>query len=220
MTEQYLRNLYADKAYAYLGCREGSTEHHYIIDTYNKINPLPRNYKVKYSDAWCAAFVSAMSRICGLLKIIPAECSCDKMIALFKSLGEWREDENYTPKKGDIIFYDWDDTGSPADNKGSADHVGIVYKVTGSNIEVVEGNKNDAVGVRTIKVNAKTIRGYGLPDYASMASPTETDKAVERVQKAGVINGISSSNFGGDLNITRNQLAVILCRFKDNFDKV
>lgn len=220
MTEQKLRSMVAEKAYSYNGCREGSTEHRFLIDTYNKISPLPRNYKVTYKDAWCAAFVSAISRICGTLKIIPAECSCDKMIALHKNLGTWHENENYTPQQGDIIFYDWDDTGSPVDNKGSADHVGIVYSVNGKTITVVEGNKNDAVGIRTITVNAKTIRGYALPNYKSLATLSEADKAIERVQKANVIKGISTTDFGGSLNITREQLAVILCRFKDNFDKV
>mgnify|MGYP006924823785 CR=1 FL=1 len=24
-----------------------------IIDSYNKLDPLPRGYKVKYTDSWC-----------------------------------------------------------------------------------------------------------------------------------------------------------------------
>ena len=37
------------------------------------------------------------------------ECRCAYIIALYKKLGRWREDENFTPKPGDVIFYDWQD---------------------------------------------------------------------------------------------------------------
>ena len=37
----------------------------------------------------------------------------------------------------------------------------------------IEGNKNDAVSYRTIKVNDKYIRGYCLPNYASKATKAD-----------------------------------------------
>ena len=58
-----------------------------IIDTYNSHKPLARGYAMKYTDAWCATFVSAVSIKCGLTDILPTECSCGEMIALFKKLG-------------------------------------------------------------------------------------------------------------------------------------
>ena len=91
------------------------------------------------------------------------------MVKLFQDLGEWNESDSRTPNPGDIIFYDWDDTGS-GDNKGNPDHVGIVEKVSGSTITVIEGNKNDAVGRRTIQVNGRYIRGYGVPKYSKSSS--------------------------------------------------
>lgn len=51
------------------------------------------------------------------------------------------------------------------DNTGVPDHVGIVEKVSGSTITVIEGNKNNAVERRNIQVNGKFIRGYGVPKY-------------------------------------------------------
>lgn len=86
------------------------------------------------------------------------------MIRLFQKLGEWDENDARVPKPGDIIFYDWQDSGS-GDNAGTPDHVGIVEKVSGNTITVIEGNKSDAVGRRTIKVNGRYIRGYGIPKY-------------------------------------------------------
>ena len=103
--------------------------------------------------------------------IIPTECGCQKHIELFKARGAWQENDGYTPKPGDYIFYDWDDSGA-GDNTGSADHVGIVTKVSGATITVIEGNKGDAVAYRTMKVNGKYIRGYGTPDYAGKARRT------------------------------------------------
>ena len=79
------------------------------------------------------------------------------------------DEGGFSQYQGDIIFYDWDDTGS-GDNKGNPDHVGIVEKVSGSTITVIEGNKNNAVGRRTIQVNGRYIRGYGVPKYSKSSS--------------------------------------------------
>lgn len=151
-------------ARTWLGCKESNGTHKQIIDTYNAHIPLARGYKVKYTDAWCATFVSACAIKIGATDIIPTECSCNKMIELFKKLGEWVEDDSYVPNPGDIIFYDWDDNGK-GDNKGSSDHVGIVENVDNNVITVIEGNYSNSVKRRYLAVNGKTIRGYGVPRY-------------------------------------------------------
>ena len=151
-------------ARTWLGCKESNGTHKQIIDTYNAHTPLARGYKVKYTDAWCATFVSACAIKIGATSIIPTECSCNKMIELFKNLGEWVEDDSYIPNPGDIIFYDWDDNGK-GDNKGSSDHVGIVESVDNNTITVIEGNYSNSVKRRYLAVNGKTIRGYGVPKY-------------------------------------------------------
>ena len=76
-------------------------------------------------------------------------------------------------KAGDIIFYDWDEGKDFAvtDNTGSPEHVGIVADVSGGVIAVIEGNKGGAVGIRYVRVNGRYIRGFGLPDYARLATP-------------------------------------------------
>lgn len=156
-------------AASFIGCKESDGSHRQIIDIYNAHKPLARGYAVKYTDAWCATFVSAMAIKCGLTDIIPTECGCGQMITLFKNLGEWQENDSYTPKPGDVIFYDWDDSGA-GDNTGWPDHVGIVEAVSGSSFKVIEGNMSDAVGRRSMTVNGRYIRGYGVPKYKNDSS--------------------------------------------------
>lgn len=183
------RTTIIKQAQAWLGRNEKAGTHKLIIDTYNKIKPLPRGYKVRYSDEWCATFISALGYTCGALDIIPAECSCSKMIEGFKALGTWKENDNYTPMPGDILFYDWNDSGK-GENTGNPEHVGIVENVSNGKITVIEGNKGEAVARRYLEINGRYIRGYGLPKYLAT---TNNNKPTT--------NGVKT------VNITLNQLS-------------
>jgi hypothetical protein len=183
----YLRSKLVDQAKSWIGRNESDGSHKEIIDTYNKHTPLARSYKVRYTDAWCATFVSACAVKCGYTDIIPTECSCEQMISLFKKKGCWVENDAYVPSPADVIFYDWQDSGS-GDNTGRSDHVGIVEKVSGNVIVVIEGNYSNSVKRRTLKVNAKNIRGYGVPKYDAVsvsnnATESATSKAESTVSK-------------------------------------
>ena len=172
------------QAKSWLGKKESNGSFKVIIDTYNSQKPLPVGYKVKYYDEWCATFVSAVAVKLGYTDIIPTECSCERMIALFKKMGCWIENENRTPSAGEIIFYDWQDNGI-GDNKGYSDHVGIVEKVSGGQIHVIEGNKGQAVARRYIKINGKYIRGYGVPKYDKEKTIKKTVDAIAKEVIAG-----------------------------------
>lgn len=163
------------QAQAWIGRCESNGTHRAIIDIYNGQKTLPRGYRVKYTDEWCATFVSAVAVKLGYTDIIPPECSCQRMIDGFKRIGAWAENETRTPKPGDIIFYDWQDNGK-GDNSGWADHVGIVEKVSGGYITVIEGNYSGAVKRRKIAVNGRFIRGYGVVrcDSQTAAKSAET----------------------------------------------
>lgn len=168
MTELELRNKVVDVMRSWLGWSEANGKFRTIIDLYNTQRPLPRGYAVQYDDEWCATCVTAAGIQAGLHDIILGECGCGKMIELYRAAGRWEENDAYRPEPGDIIMYDWQDTGK-GDNTGGADHVGIVEKVVGSTITVIEGNKGEAVARWTLAVNGRYIRGYCLPDYASKA---------------------------------------------------
>lgn len=152
------------QARSWIGCKESDGSHRKIIDVYNADKPLPRGHKMSYTDFWCAAFVTACAIKCGATDILPKECSCNKMIELFKGLGCFVENDAHVPAPGDIMFYDWDDDGK-GDNKGEVEHVGIVESVSGSTITVIEGNYKKECKRRTLTVDGKYIRGYGVPKY-------------------------------------------------------
>lgn len=194
----HYRSKVVDQITAWLGYNEFDGSHKKIIDIYNSHKPLARGYTVRYTDEWCATTVSAVAIKLGYTDIIPTECSCTKMIELFKKIGCWDERDTYVPHPGDIIFYDWDDNGS-GDNRGSSDHVGIVEKVVGKTIYVIEGNYSNAVKRRTLTINGKFIRGYGTPKYEAASEPVKTaayytmKEFVMDVQKAcgAAVDGIA-----------------------------
>lgn len=179
-------NEVVKQAQAWIGKQEGDGSHKSIIDLYNGHKPLPRGYKVKYTDEWCATFVSAVAVKLGYTDIIPPECSCQRMIDGFKRIGAWVENENRTPNPGDIIFYDWQDSGN-GDGQGWADHVGIVEKVADKTITVIEGNYNTAVKRRNLAVNGRFIRGYAVPRYdkENAATAKKSATAIAREVIAG-----------------------------------
>lgn len=178
MTTNELRNLYVATAKKYLGVKEGSTQHKAIVDRYNSQKKLPRGYRLKYSDAWCAGFVSSVAIECDMTDIIPLEVSCSQMIALAKKLGIWQESDTYKAQPGDLILYDWQDNGR-GDNTGSPDHIGIVEVRQSGSVTVIEGNYSNAVKRRTLAVGGKYIRGYICPNFASKATTDLDTLAME-----------------------------------------
>lgn len=205
---------------SWIGKKEADKTHQAIIDIYNAHRPLARGYTVKYTDAWCATTVSAASIKLGYTDIIPTECGCGQMIELFKKIGIWEEKDDHVPAPGDIIFYDWGDSGK-GDNTGWPEHVGVVEKVIDKKITVIEGNYNDSVQRRNISVNSKNIRGYGIPKYDAeptkevVTEPVKTEPAkpvkkpatkpvskvnqkVLRWQKAAQADGFKFPKYGAD----------------------
>lgn len=162
----------------YIGIKEGSAEHKAIIKVFNN-SGLCKRYKMTVNDPWCATGVSAAFIASGFADIFPCvECSCENMINLAKKAGIWIEDDTYVPSTGDVIMYDWEDSGV-GDCTGWADHVGVVVSVTGSTIRVLECNIANTVGYRTLTVNGRYIRGYIVPKYRNGSKKSVTDVAKE-----------------------------------------
>lgn len=220
MTEAEARKRYVSTAASYIGYSEASGKHKRIIDIYNSQSKLPRNYKVTYTDAWCATYVSAMAILCGMESIIPPECSCYYQVEGFKAFGRWQENDNYIPKPGDVIYYDWQDNGS-GDNTGTPDHVGIVETVSEGSIVVIEGNKNDSVERRYITVGARFIRGYGIPDFSAWVKAQTKkndpwyikDGTWMRAKELGLMDGTRPTG-----KVTRAELAAVVVRLHDELE--
>lgn len=183
---KYLRSEVVKTIKSWKGKKESDGSHEEIIDIYNAQRNLPRGYKVKYSDPWCAVTVSAVSLTLGYSKIIPIECSCAKMIGHAKIMGIWIENDNYNPSVGDIVLYDWQDNGK-GDNVGNPDHIGIITEVSKDCFIVTEGNLNNSVADRVLQKNARYIRGFIAPRYesevANTSKPSETSPAIELLAK-------------------------------------
>lgn len=161
---------FAANCMPYKGIIEGTDKHKAIVDCYNTIKPLPRGYKAKYTDAWCAIFVSAMAQKLGVIGKITPECSAHYM---------WEGMANKKIKKteaeiGDIIFYDFN-----GDNW--CDHVGIVLDRKGLELAVIEGNKSDAVGIRYIDYSNHNVFAIVRPDWDKQVDVSGETKSLETI---------------------------------------
>ena len=98
---------------------------------------------------------------------------CGFALKYYKAAG--RFDGN--PKVGDQIFFKYTDDDS------TADHTGIVVRVTDSLVETIEGNSGSEVKRKCYQRNDKTIIGYGHPRYDAEPKKTVT-KEVKTVNIA------------------------------------
>ena len=172
MTEKQLRQKVVSIMESWLGYNEVNGKFKEILDIYNNHKPLPRGVKMLITYEWCAATVSAAFIKAGLADIGFKECSCSRMIELYKAKGRWMERDNYVPAVGDVVMYYWRDGTNYAttDCTAAPNHVGIVKTINGNDMIIIEGNKSEKVDTRPLKVNGRYIRGYCLPDYASKAT--------------------------------------------------
>ena len=175
MTETQLRRKYIQGLLALEGkCAEGGANHSALLAVYNTLDPLPRGVKMLPSYDWCAATITANAIRQDMTGIFAKECSCNLQIRQWQKMGRWVERDDYAPQTGDIIYYAWDANGS-GDWASSVDHVGAVVSCEGGYITVIEGNYKNNVSRRRIPVNYKFIRGFAVPDYASLATEEEDD---------------------------------------------
>jgi len=155
---EQLKNNVLSKAKSYLGTREGDSKHKELVNRYNAVKPLPVGYPVKYTDDWCAAFVTVIGDLTNVSKYIGRECGVQRFVKIFKNKGIWRGLAK--PQAGDIVVFDWQ-------KNGWSDHVGFVEKVNGNKITTIEGNTSKQVARRTYAWNDWRVSGYARPKYPS-----------------------------------------------------
>lgn len=148
-----LKNEMLRTATSYLNIDK--TVKNWLVDYYNsnciQYVKKSRKYKMKYSDNWCAMFMSLCAHKVGILDF-PFEVSVEQMMKLAKLKGTFYTDKAKI-KEGDLVIYNWD-------GNGIVDHVGIVYIITLDVLGVVEGNYRNTVGIRSIEKGSKFITGY------------------------------------------------------------
>lgn len=188
-----------EQAQAWVGRNEADGSFKSIIDTYNSHTPLARGYELKYTDEWCAGFVSAVAIATGNTDNVPLEVSCPRMIQIAQNMGIWQENDGYVPSPADIILYDWDDNGN-GDNTANPDHVGIVESVSNGVITVIEGNMSEKVGRRSLDVDGRYIRGFITPEYKA-GEDNEPQESGGKDEDTMSMKFIDISNWQAGLNV-------------------
>ena len=167
ITEQQLRQKCVNVINSWMGAVEGGSVHASILNIYNSRKNL--DYRMGVHDAWCATTVSATWLKVGIGDYVPLSVNCGIMRDKAIGMGMWIENDAYKPKIADAVIYNWSDSGY-GDNRGSADHIGMVTEVQGNTFIVTEGNMGSGVvGKRTMEVDGRYIRGFIAPNYAEIA---------------------------------------------------
>ena len=93
---------------------------------------------------------------------------CGFALKYYKAAGRFDK----TPKVGDQIFFKY----NLNDTSYTADHTGIVVRVTDKIVETIEGNSGNEVKRKAYQRNDKTIIGYGHPRYDAEPEKTVTNE--------------------------------------------
>lgn len=109
--------------------------------------------------AWCAMYVTWCAYYSGIsTNVIPHYCGCTAGWNWFVENDCYGLKGEYTPKKGDIIFFLSD----------GASHTGIVTGCKNNVVYTIEGNTSNMVAERSYSLSHSTITGYGIPRYNLM----------------------------------------------------
>lgn len=154
-----------------LGHAEPTGDDKYI-EWYN--DHVLKTWKLPLDSAWCAMFVSWCLYEAGVTESVVAPfCGCTAGMNLLKKQGVFRtRASGYIPQPGDLIFYDWD-------NSGDSDHVGIVEKAEGGRVHTIEGNTSNMVARRSYSLTSTSIVGYACPKYSDDSAAPAPDPAPE-----------------------------------------
>lgn len=146
-------------------------------------------YGDPYGD-WCAMFVSFCLHY-AQVEDFPLDANCVHWIQELKKLECYAPAEEYTPRPGDLVFFDWDEDGQ-------SDHVGLVEELKDDTLITIEGNASNRVARVKYEKDAPEILGYGiLPENGEPVTLTAaiyTDEGYEtpaddstRITVTGVI---------------------------------
>ena len=127
-------------------------------------------YGIPYGD-WCAMFISFCLFYSEITEdFFPYDCGTVTWVNSLLEDGLYSDAENYAPKPGDIVFFDWE-------GDELADHVGIVFEADEENdiITTIEGNHSNTVKKWEYHFTDSHILGYGvLPTNPELSDPGRT----------------------------------------------
>lgn len=154
-----------------------------------------------YAYPWCATFLMWCANQVGVYKkAIPNNVGCSGMKGWFSKRGEYHAvSSNYTPQKGDIVFFD-------TAGKGTYNHVefvaetGYIVKSGKKYLKCIGGNTSnsnfkgaDYVAEKTRKITESSCKvvGYAHPNYGNAPSYKITTKT-----------STNETNYSAKLNCT------------------
>lgn len=125
---------------------------------------------------WCAWKLTGKNKVkAEYILCVGGDLSagCGFALKYYKQAGRF----DHNPKVGDQIFFKYSNDDS------TADHTGIVVRVTDKLIETIEGNSGNKVSLRTYSRSYYAIIGYGHPRYdADTTTKTTTKKEAKTVK--------------------------------------
>ncbi len=173
-----LTGNYADDVLAIaetqLGYHESTKNFQYVGSFKKGYTRYGAWYGDPYGD-WCAMFVSFCMRYAGVPEsVIPSSSVCNSWTVLLDQLGRFEKAGDYTPRPGDVIFFDTDGEGGL-----NATHVGLVAWVGETSLGTIEGNAGDCVCTNEYSMDSAVIYGYGrLGDKVDETVLTYTDSNI------------------------------------------
>lgn len=206
------REKIIETANKYKGAAMYSARHKELVKAFNKVKP--NGYTAHTTDPWCAIAASAWAILAygknTAKEKFPLSASVPDMLKKAKKMMIWHESDKTKPEPGDLILYDWDDSGK-GDDKGSPDHVGLVTKTGKNDFTVLEGNKGKGskCDTRKMKYNGRYIRGFIKPKYNddSKAEKERIEKLADATMRGEYGNGAArKKKLGSDYDKVQEEI--------------
>ena len=172
-------------AQSQLGYQE-STKNYTVLEDGETMKGYTRYgdwYGIPYGD-WCAMFVSFCLDHAGVEGMTLNSVCANWIVELSsEEYGLYHSAAEYTPRPGDVIFFDWE-------GDGKSDHVGLVAELIeateteGAQIRTIEGNSGDRVQYVTYSADSACILGYGaLPAQLSEEDRAAVDHVISLIDE-------------------------------------
>ena len=176
------RQKVVDLANSWVGINEKDGSFQPLFNIYNSIDPLPSNYKLKYTDPWNAGLISAIYQQAGYADMFPCEASNARIIDRAKQMSLWFDYPGYMPDLADVVLFDFDE-----DNKEVPADIGIVVETNPKGRAFVVLTCIDAqVRKFTLSAYGNQIRGYILPEFPATVKDTSYDTAVVDISGSSI----------------------------------
>ena len=73
--------------------------------------------------------------------------------------------KGFEDDRGNMFFQIMRLVDEMADNKNKPNTVGIVAKVYGNTIKIIQGDRNGKIAYRNVAIDGKLVRGFGVPKW-------------------------------------------------------